>query len=271
MSEDPALKPESREEYLNSEKEYFGNIGDNSYKPKGAGSISASDAAIADRHLPSMEEQFKLEQYYENGYSKTARSGAFSKAGAGPGIFPNGLKSAMTFIDKECTPGVHKPAEARPVLKEQTRKVDVPPAAVTVTHMCIDCLKPVDENDAGNIVPSLFIIADKDYERHQRMNVSFGDICLFVEHVACMKAAEQMGANKKRLVLIQEGKLTDTKDVAIALKYNLPLRLHDGRELTMGQFELAKRKERINDQFIDFLTHVSKDSSIYRKNREKQE
>jgi hypothetical protein len=255
------LTSESKAEYLAEEKRFFGATGD----VAGRG-LSASDAVVADRHLPSKQQEQKMLDRWEWGLTKASRSGAFSKPGSGPAIFPGGLKKTMDFID-ECTPGQYKEQQERPVPKEQTRKVDVPPAAVTLTHMCVDCLGPVDQNDAANIVPAIFFMTTQNTTKLFSMGVSFGDIVLAVCHLKCSKEAQTQAKGQTGLILVREGEISDPDEMAKAAAYGRIHRMHSGHELTMGQWYLQKRKDRLQQQIEDILICMDKTSEAYRKNR----
>lgn len=270
MSKRSKVRPvtrETREEYLKSETNYFGAIGGGHAQDRGA---SATDVAHADQHLPSRELQFKMEERLEKGFNKASRSGAFSKASTGFAIRPSGGKFASDFVD-EMTPGKYKQQEERPVPREQTRAVDAPKAEVVLTDFCLDCMTPIDPNNAGELVCGMTMVCNEDPIKHFCMGVRWQDAVLFVVHKKCFEAAKKMGKNNIRLALVKGGSLTDEKDVAIAMKYNLPINLHDGQEITVGQWELTLRKERMELQLEDYLIHSDKSSMIYRRNREAAE
>lgn len=255
------FQSESKAEYAAEERKYFGAMGDAS----GRG-LSAADAAMADRYLPSKEQEHKMLEFWEIGLTKASRSGAFSKPGSGPMILPNGRKHWERLMQMT-TPGQYQQQVERPVLKEQTRNVDVPRAAVTITSFCIDCLKPVNENDASTIIPSLFIIHEKEQSRLFAMGVAFGDIVLMIEHKTCAREAAAQERNSAPLVLVREGEVSDPRDMEIAAKYGFIHRMHSGHEISMGAWYAAKRKERLEKQFQDVLIAMDKTSTCYRKNR----
>lgn len=275
-SKKPDFKtPESREEYEKDAERYWKNIADNSPKNRSE-QFSADQARVADQHLPSREQQYRMENYYAEGYNKTSRSGSFtSKPNASPAIFPMGRK-AFDFIDNECTPGIHKPPEARPVPKEQTRSVDTPRSTVTI-DVCMDCLKPVDLSKASEIICGLTIplpvtfAQQPDYEKLEAMGLEPGDIVNYFLHMECHKAAEKLGLDATPLVLVKHGQLTDEDDVRVANKHGFALQLHSGTETTLGQWEMLKRTERMKEQLEDYLVKADKDSYMYRRNREKAE
>lgn len=256
-----AATSETREEYQKEEQKYFGARGD-AVRP----GLSAADAAIADQHLPSKQQEQKMLDYWEMNLTKASRSGAFSKPGSGPLILPNG-RQALDFIDKHATPGQYKPQQERPVPKEATKKSDVPPAEVTITHLCIDCLKPVDEQDAANIIPSIFFILTDDTAKLFAMGVTFGAIVLAVEHLTCAKTAQELGKNGLQIILVRDGDISDPDDMAKAAQYGRVHRMHTGQELTLGQWYLQKRKTRLEEQLHHVLICMDKTSEAYRKNR----
>jgi hypothetical protein len=263
MSNRQKFQSETLQEYKSEERRIFGLHGDSKLRKP---FVSAADAAIADRHLPSKEQEYRMLERWEKGLTKASRSGAFSKASTGFAIRPSGLKFASEFVDS-CTPGQYKPQQERPVPREQTRKVDVPPAAVTLTHLCIDCLDPVDQNDASSIIPCMFIIRSMNQSQLFAMGVTFGDIVLAVEHVKCAKEAQRMGRDRAQLILVREGEVTPPEEMALAAKHGFIERMHTGHEVTVGQWYLAKRADRLEGQLYDVLICLDKTSEFYRKNR----
>lgn len=259
----PIVTEERRHDYIESEIKYFRNI----EGPKQRGP-SAADIAEADKHLPSREMQYKMEQRLEKGFTKSSRSGAFSKASTGFAIRPNGMKFSSDFIN-EMTPGKYQPQEQRPVLREQTRQVDTPLADVVITDTCMDCFAPTDTNDAPNLIMGQMIMVQYNPILHYSMGVHFGSIVLFVEHKKCHEAAMKLGENATPIVLVKGGELTDPRDVEIAMKYGFPVHFHTGTEVTMGQWEMCLRKARMEKQLEDYLLHADKSSQIYRRNRNK--
>lgn len=273
-TKEPDFKtPESKKEYEIDAAKYWRNISDTSPKNHSE-KIAADDPRVIDPHLPSREAQYKMEQYYEKGYTKTSRSGAFTnKPNASAAIFPNGLRFASDFIDEECTPGVYQPQQERPVIKEQTRHVDTPRSTATI-DVCMDCLKPVDLSKASEIICGLTIplpikLGQPDFEKLSAMGLEPGDIVNYFVHMTCHKAAEKLGLDATPLVLVKHGQLTNEDDVRVANKHGFALQLHNGSETTLGQWEMLKRTERMKEQLEDYLINCDKDSYIYRSNREK--
>lgn len=269
----PALTAETRRAYLEEEKKYFLSHGD-SKRP----GLSASDQAMADRHLPPAEAEHKLLEYYTNGYSKTARSGAFSKPNVGPAIFPNGrkgetgLSAAMSFIDRECTPGHYKQSQSRPVPREQTKHVDVKPAACTLVHFCIDCMELIDSNNASQIRINPIYVCTENIALLIACGVDYGDVVICAEHVECRNKATNEMKNDSPLIslpiiLVREGELTPPEEMAYAAKHGRIERMHDGHEFTVGQYYQYKRQERMYDQLFDYLVCLPKDSTHYHRNR----
>jgi hypothetical protein len=265
---DDLLKPETKEEYQRNESEYFRNVG----APKGAGRSAIDPREVASR-LPPQEEKLKLLDRFERGFDKTSRSGAFSKAGAGPAIFPNGRKFAMDFID-EMTPKRAKPEEAKRPITEQTRPVDAPKAAAVIDGICIDCMKPIDLQPGAKIVPWMKfctaicpVSGQPDFLKLFSMGIKFGDPVLGFEHFDCWDKAQKEGRNATPLALVQGGSLTSMEDIAIAVKYGFPVNLHDGQERTMGQWNMVKRQARIDKNLEDYMIALDKTSPIYAKNR----
>lgn len=256
---------EKRSEYLTEEAKYFKNLGD--HKRPGA---SAADAAFIDPHLPSREAEHKMLERWEWGLTKASRSGAFSKPGSGPAIFPGGLAKTMAFID-ECTPGKFKEPVERPVLTEQTRRVDAPRAAVVYDKLCVDCLNPIDFTVPKGWVVSLFIIDEQDISRLMALGVKFGDSVLMVEHMSCARKARKEQEDASPIILVRGGEMADERDLEIAYKHGLIQRLHSGHEITAGQWAAAKRQERLVENMRDILVALPKDSPYFTKNRPREE
>lgn len=261
----PALTGERRREYLEEEIKYFRGVGD-AKRP----GLSAADAALADQHLPSKQKEHQMLDEWEWGLTKSSRSGAFSKPNVGPAIFPGGMKKAMSFIDK-CTPGHLEMPKERPVLREQTRRVDAPPSEFTKLDRCIDCMQPIDMNDAPSITPALFFVRTFDQSLLFAMGVTWGAPVILAVHTECERMAQKLGENAARIVLIEGGDITDPDELARAAKYGQILRMHSGRELTAGQWHLQKRKERFEETMVNTLVCADKTSDYYRRNRIKEE
>jgi hypothetical protein len=266
----PAFTSERKDEYAAEEAKYFRNLGD-AKRP----GLSAADAAVADRHLPSKEQEHRILEHWETNLTKASRSGAFSKPNVGPAIFPQGIKKTMSFIDS-VTPGQYKQQEQRPVLREQTRKVDVPPSEATVLHICLECLEPVDQNDAANMViagffayPFNIITQQPDGAKLFAMGIPYwGAPMLGAVHLKCETEARAKMRDKTPIVLIRgSSNLTDPDDLARAARYGMIQQIHDGEEVSMGSFYERKRQEKLGDNFTDILVVMPKDSLCYRKNR----
>lgn len=273
---DPS-KSETSDEYKSEQEKYFKKIQDTSYKRRSE-IISADSAAVADTHLPSREAQWNLENYYEKGYSKTSRSGAFTdKPNASASIRPNGLKFASDFVEKECRPGKYKPQQPGKVPTEQTKAVDAPKSACTIVDVCMDCLKPADSNHGETLILGLTMAmhmrADghPDVDKLTAMGVEWGDPVNYVIHKQCHEDAVRLGQNATKLILVKDGSITEERDLFIALKYGFQANLHSGTEATLGQYEMAKRQKRVAANLDDYMIHLDKDSLCYRVNREKEE
>lgn len=251
----PKFDSETKQEYKQNESEYFKNL---SGPGQGAG-LSATDRALIDQHLPSAEQESIILDRFERGFTKSSRSGAFSKPGAGPAIFPNGLDFASKFIDDH-TPKREKPKPDAKPLTEQTRRVDVPPPAATIT-MCLDCEKQVDTKEP--FVGFMTIMMDPTkQDKYTAMGVKFGDIVIGVEHHSCLKRGEELGKNATPLVLAFGGELTSAEDIRIAAKYGFPVNLHNCQERTLGQWQLACRKERMEATLERYLLAADKNDPL---------
>lgn len=248
VSETPA-------EYKAEESRYFRNVG----APKGAGK-SATDADLVEKILPPDEHKHQILDRYERGFTKSSRSGAFSKAGSGPAIFPNGLGFASEFIDS-MTPKREKPKEEMKPLREQTRAVDVPKAAAVIVNRCIDCMEETGPGD--NVVPAMRFMLSDDEHKHFAMGVKYGDIVLAVEHYKCWNKANNDGQNAVPLVLAVGANLTLEEDIRIANKYGFSTNLHDGHERTLGQWLMLVRQDRLETNIEKILMAADKDDPLF--------
>lgn len=261
-----AVTSETRQQYLEDQAKWMMSHGD-SKRP----GLSAADPAIADQHLPTKEAEQKMLDKWDWGLTKASRSGAFSKPGAGPAIFPGGMKKTMDFID-ECTPGHYKQSQSRPVPREQTRHVDIKPAACTLVHFCIDCMELIDPNNASQIRINPIYVCTENIALLIACGVDYGDVVITAEHMECRAKAERERKNDSPLVslpiiLVREGELTPPEEMAYAAKHGRIERMHDGHEFTVGQYYQYKRQERMYDQLFDYLVCLPKDSTHYHRNR----
>lgn len=254
MSEEP-IKSETKEEYAAEEARHFRNVG----APQGAGT-SATDKRIIDAHLPPDHQKHLILDRFERGFNKSSRSGAFSRPGAGPAIFPNGRKFASDFIDS-MTPKREKPKEDMKPLREQTRAVDVPKAAAVIVNRCIDCMEETGPGD--NVVPAMRFMLSDDEHKHFAMGVKYGDIVLAVEHYKCWNKANNDGQNAVPLVLAVGANLTLEEDIRIANKYGFSTNLHDGHERTLGQWLMLVRQDRLETNIEKILMAADKDDPLF--------
>lgn len=240
------LKGESADEYKKETDKYFRNVG----TPKVPG-MSADDAAVADRFLPSAEEEHRLLDRYGKGFSKTSRSGSFTdKPNASSAIFPNSLKFASEFID-ENTPGKYKPqGEMKPPSEQESPVGWFPGASAVIEDTCLDCLKPVAKEE---YVGGMYPISEQDTHKLASMGVKFSDIVLYVVHKSCWDYAKVMGKDKTPLALVFGGNVMSDKDIMLMQKYGKPMQIHDGQEKTLGQWYLQKRQESLWNNLCGIL------------------
>ena len=257
------LVGETRKEYESDRNKYFRNLKD--VKRPGP---SADEASVANKHLPSKEEEHKKLEYYTKGFTKTSRSGSFSKPNAGPAIFPNGLKFASDFIDREATPGIHKQPETKGLPRQRTGPTGfAPKAGAVITDICMDCLEPADMSQ-GLVCAMQFMLA-QDSLKLFSMNLHFGDPVLYVLHKKCADLRNMAGQLAPHIPLVRGGSIPDLEKQKTAAKYNLPLNIHDGNEITLGQYAMHEHQERIDKNLENYLISVPKDSEIFLANREK--
>lgn len=265
MADDKGFRSETKEEYNEDAKKYFGNL--QSAKRKG---LSADQMAAADKHLPTKEEEYKKLDYYTKGYGKASRSGAFAKAGLSAAIFPNGLKFASDFIDKEATVGKYKkppdPFKTNTPM-EQKKEIDVPKPAAIISDRCMDCMQLIDYQVAKPDVMINLGFMMGDLQRIAQTGLKFGDSFLSVQHASCMEKVREF--KNERLVLIHGGVILSDADRDLIWKYKGQLQIHDGREINLGEWKMIQRLERINRNTYEYLKqeHIKGDSPVFREGK----
>jgi len=262
---DNLFKSETKEEYKKSADEYFGHV----ESPKRIGD-SADSHSIYDRNLPSKEAEYKIAERYTTGFDKAKRSGAFSKPNLSAAIFPSGLKFASTFID-EMTPGKYKKPPAPFELnkpQEQTKQVDAPKPAAIITERCMDCMELVDYSvDKPDVIINLGFITQSNNTMLTAMGMQFGDPFCSVFHATCMEKVKNF--RKLTTPLVMGGALLSIKDRDLLAKYKGILQLHDGREISTGQWMALKRLEKTAQNTQDYIIAQRKkgDNTIFRDDR----
>jgi hypothetical protein len=251
------MKSETKKEYDDDANRYWRNI--ESAKNPGP---SADSAEVADKYLPGKAEEQKILDRFEKGFTKTSRSGSFTdKPNASPAIFPNGLGFASDFID-EMTPGkFKKPEEGTPVQEQVGRVENVPKPAFIIADTCLDCMKPVDP---GEVAMSICVITEQDTHKLAAMHVKFADMGVNLQCMPCYEANLKLGQSQVPLALVHSGGLTDPQEIALAIKYGAPIRLHDGEERTLGQWYMHKRQQRLTKNLHNYLMSSEPDSPIFR-------
>jgi len=256
---------ESKEEYDKSAKEYFGNI----EAPKVSGK-SADDSLVYGRHLPGSEQQYRTAERLHKGFSKASRSGAFSKPSTGHAFFPSGMKFAGDFID-EMTPGKYKPKpkafeEAKPL--EQTAPNDTPKPAAILVELCMDCMQPIDYNDPKrDFVINLGCITQQDTQLLYAMGLRFGDFFTSMFHASCMEKVKEF--RKYTTPLVMGGGMLSPKDQVLYARYAGEFKIHEGREINLGQWMAIKRLDRTATNTQNYIIEQRKkgNTSIFRDDR----
>lgn len=286
---------ETKEEYEKDTEKYFGHR----EGPKILGP-SADDASSYSQHLPGKKQEHDLAQRYATGFDKTARSGAQSQPNAGPAIFPNSLKFASEFID-EMTPGKYKsgPKAFQSVAPVDQNKINNgPKLACIIVDLCMDCMQPIDHQsketkniytkcpDCGKLVKFLaeggrnIVInyggmlpppneAMAIYYRHklQAMGLCLYDPFASLFHASCMEFVKHF--REHRQPLVKNGQLLSDRERELIWKYRHELRIHDGDEITDGNWMAVKRLERIQENTHNYIIEQRKigNLSIFREDR----
>lgn len=257
---DKSWTSETKKEYETDAQRYYRNVED--AKRPGP---SADSAVIADSYLPSRQEEQKLVDYYTKGFDKTSRSGSFTdNPNASPAIFPNGLKFASNFIDKECTPGKYRPSEPMKPPTEQSKPVEnIPKLAFIIADVCLECLKEVDP---ASCAWNPTVIMEQSPLKLHALGVRFGDLGMTFQCMDCHEGQQRLGSSELPLVLVHNGGLTDERDIELAKKYNVPVRIHDGDERTLGQWYMQKRAEKLDRNLHNYLCieNLKTESSVFR-------
>jgi hypothetical protein len=252
------IKPETKKEYEEDTKKYFRNI----TAPKQAGK-SAEDYHEVEKRLPSPEEKHKLLDRYTKGFTKTSRSGAFSKPNSGPAIFPSGLDFASSFIDEMTPKGIKPKEQPKPEIDKEAKPTGgfLPKARAIIVDTCLDCMKEPTKDDW---VLGLHIIIETDALKLWAMKCKLGDVVLNCECKKCYDYAQVQGTLETPLALVF-GKLFTEEDIRIANRtgFQLP-NVHDGTEKTLGQWNMVKRRARLEENLVNYLIACPADSKVFR-------
>jgi len=252
------IKPETKKEYEEDTKKYFRNIG----APKQQGK-SAEDFSEVEARLPSAKDKHKILERYTKGFTKTSRSGAFSKPNVGPAIFPSGLDFASKFIDEMTPKGIKPKEQPKPDISKEAKPTGgfLPKARAVITDICLDCMQPPTKD---NWVIGLHIILEVDDLKLFAMKCKTGDVVLNCECKRCYDNAQVMGMMETPLALVF-GKLFTDEDIRIANRcgFQLP-NVHDGSEKTLGQWNMIKRRVRLEENLVNYLISCPADSKVFR-------
>jgi hypothetical protein len=251
------IKSESKREYEEDAKKYFRNIG----APKVNGR-SAEDYREVEARLPGPAKKQQILERYTKGFSKSSRSGAFSKPNAGPAIFPSGLKFASDFIDEMTPKGIKQPVQPKPDISKEAKPTGgfLPKARAVIDDVCLDCLKELTKDDW---VLGVYIVTEQDDLKLFAMHVYNGALVNYAICKKCFDYALEMGKEATPIVLVS-GNLIPEKDREIAAKYGFPVNIHDGQERTMGQLNMIKRIDRLKTNLENYLISLPLDSKVFR-------
>lgn len=248
---------ESKEEYQRHERELFKNL-----EGTPQGGPSAADRHLVDPHLPSAQQEQKILDRWEKGLTKSSRSGAFSKPGAGPAIFPNSLKFASDFID-ENTPKGWKPSEPMKPLAQQKSPTGHFPKPAAVVDICVSCLKRIDPRAW---VLGTTVCLEEDTHKLSAMGMKLGDLVCYGLCVPCDDERKRLAEQAFPLALVRGGELIPDEIRDASLKHGLPVHLHNGTEITVAQMLMQQHAQKLMDNLWDYIKceHQKPDSPIFR-------
>jgi hypothetical protein len=270
------IKSESRKEYEEDAKRYFGNFS----SAQGAGQ-SAEDRARVEARLPSPATKQLILERYTKGFTKTSRSGAFSKPNVGPAIFPNGLKFASDFID-EMTPKGMKPKEQpKPDISKEAKPTGgfLPKACAVISEICLDCLKPISKID--DWVLGIYIITESDALKLWAMRVYNGGVVNYAVCQSCYDHALDASRDSSPVILVADGSLISehiqkgeidargVEDIELLKRLNSAMPIHTGHERTLGQLNMIKRMDKLKTNLTNYLISLPPDSKVFRNVEQK--
>jgi hypothetical protein len=261
---DKKIKSETRKEYEEDAKRYFGY-----YSPAQGGGKSAEDFARVEAHLPGAKQKHRLLERYTKGFEKTSRSGAFSKAGASAAIFPNGMKFASEFIDDMTPKGYKQPEQPKPDISKEAKPTGgfLPKACAVITEICLDCLKEIDKHESW--ILGVYIVTEEDALKLWAMHVYNGGLVNYAICQKCYKTALDASQEKTPLLLVADGALltevgVTEKEIGAAKRSGVALSVHTGHERTLGQLNMIKRIEKLKTHLTNYLISLPPDSKVFR-------
>ena len=207
-------------------------------KKNKAGGVSADHAHNIKQILPPMQEEMKKREQLTAMFNTTSRAGAGGTKVGVPGIRPSGGKAASQFLEDFVGTGRIK-KEPKPFHENTvfapTRQADTKRPSVVLYEKCMDCLKPVNRDDA---VPSMVVVPPPDRiapqvkQRWDSLNLKVGDVVCYLFCGPCVRGA------------------VDTmKDRTL----NSITLIQNGQETTMAQIKMRERSTRISDQVHQVL------------------
>jgi hypothetical protein len=264
------IRSETKKQYEEDAKKYFGYYS----AAKGTGK-SAEDFAQVEARLPGPEHKQRLLERYTKGFGKTSRSGAFSKPGIGPAIFPNGLKFAQDFIDEMTPKGIKQKEQPKPDISKEAKPTGFfPKACAVITEVCLDCLKELDVNE--DWILGMYIVTDEDALKLWAMHVYNGGLVNYAICRKCYDKALDASQEKTPLLLVANGSLVEEhidkgemdaeaihqmKDLQ---RRGSALPLHTGNERTLGQVNMLKRMEKLKTNLSNYLISLPPDSKVFK-------
>ncbi len=142
----------------------------------------------------------------------------------------------------------------------------------------MDCYEPIDYNATTctidgkecqgiDLVVNMGMVKETDTQKLYRMGLRFGDFYMSTFHASCLEKIKEYRKQTQPLVL--GGSLLADKDRNLLLKYKQELHIHDGREISVGQWLSIKRldKTEYNTQRYIIEQRSKGNLSIFREDR----
>ncbi len=264
MTEDipDILKPEPKEHYDANAAGFFRNVGD-AQRP----GLSADEAAVTNRALPSDAETAKYADHVDLAVNKTRRSGAIvdhKKVGHG-GIFMQSMSETSALID-EFTAGKYKPAEPMKPKPTQEKPTGHAPKATAIMDKCPSCMQPVDP---AAYSLGMIIADEQDSLKLFARGLKYGDLVLYCLCLPCNEKAKQLAEEAYPLVLVEGGELVPDNEVQYAIKHNRQVNLHTGAERTAAQLRLRDHAIEVTENIWRYLEieNTKPDSPVFLRHR----
>jgi hypothetical protein len=271
------IKSETRKEYEEDAKRYFGNFS----SAEARAGRSAEDYQEVESRLPSPRNKQRILERYTKGFSKASRSGSFAKPGLGPAIFPSGLKFASDFIDEMTPKGIKPKEQPKPDISKEAKPTGgfLPKACAVISEICLDCLKPISKTDSW--ILGIYIITESDALKLWAMHVYNGGVVNYAVCQSCYDHALDASRDSSPVILVADGSLISehiqkgeidakgVEDIELLKRLNSAMPLHTGHERTLGQLNMIKRMDKLKTNLTNYLISLPPDSGVFRNVEQK--